>query len=96
MFIEPINTSKDSLELVGGKGRSLARMTNASFDVPGGFLVTADTYRAFIAENDLQSQILEFASPELRDGYPVFDACAEKIRALIMSRSIGDLSLIHI
>ena len=90
MFIEPINTSKDSLELVGGKGRSLARMTNAGFDVPGGFLVTADTYRAFIAENNLQSQILESASPELRDGYPVFDACAEKIRALIMSRSIGD------
>ncbi|MBU29227.1 MAG: hypothetical protein CMD54_03820 [Gammaproteobacteria bacterium] len=90
MFIEPINTTKDSLELVGGKGRSLARMTNAGFDVPGGFLVTADTYRAFIAENDLQSQILESAQPELRDGYPTFEGCAEKIRALIMSRCMGD------
>ncbi len=90
MFVEPIDTTKDSLELVGGKGRSLARMTNAGFDVPGGFLVTADTYRVFIAENDLQSQILELASPELRDGYPAFDACAEKIRALIMSKRMSD------
>ena len=90
MFIEPINTIKDSLELVGGKGRSLARMMNAGFDVPGGFLVTTETYRAFIAENGLQAQILEFAKPELRNGYPAFDACAEKIRALILSRSMAE------
>ena len=90
MFTEPINTIKDSLELVGGKGRSLARMMNAGFDVPGGFLVTTETYRAFIAENGLQAQILEFAKPELRNGYPVFDACAEKIRALILSRSLAE------
>ena len=90
MFIEPINTIKDSLELVGGKGRSLARMMNAGFDVPGGFLVTTETYRAFIAENGLQAQILEFAKPELRNGYPAFDACAEKIRALILSRFMAE------
>ena len=61
-------------------------MTNAGFDVPGGFLVTADTYRAFIAENDLQSQILESLQVPLRDGYPVFDACAEKNSSLDYER----------
>ena len=70
MFIEPINTTKDSLELVGGKGRSLARMTNAGFDVPDGFLVTADTYRAFIAENNLQAQILESAKSRIAQRLP--------------------------
>ena len=61
MFTLAIDTTEDSLEVIGGKGRSLARMTRAGFAVPGGFLVTADTYRRFVTENDLQSVILEKA-----------------------------------
>ena len=90
MYISPINTTEDSLELIGGKGRSLARMACAGFAVPGGFLVTADTYRQFIRENDLQSTILEMARPELRDGYPAFDNCSDKIRALILDTRVSD------
>ena len=80
MFTSPIKTTEDSLELVGGKGRSLARMASAGFAVPGGFLVTADAYREFVADNDLQSTILDMARPELKDGYPSFESSAEKIR----------------
>jgi len=90
MFTTPISTTEDSLELIGGKGRSLAKMACAGFDVPGGFLVTADSYRRFVADNDLQSAILEKARPELKDGYPAFDKSAEKISALIMKTPIGD------
>ncbi|RZO75702.1 MAG: hypothetical protein EVA68_06405, partial [OM182 bacterium] len=39
-FIVALDSSEDSLEVVGGKGRSLAKMTNAGFHVPGGFQVT--------------------------------------------------------
>ncbi|MEL7187695.1 MAG: PEP/pyruvate-binding domain-containing protein, partial [Pseudomonadota bacterium] len=90
MFTTPIKTKEDSLELIGGKGRSLARMAMNGFNVPGGFLVTADAYRRFVAENDLQSKILELARPELRDGYPAFDHCAEDINALILGTPVSD------
>ena len=90
MFTTPIDTIEDSLERIGGKGRSLSRMARAGFDVPGGFLVIADAYRRFISGNNLQAEILEKARPELRDGYPAFDRCAEEINALILSVPIGE------
>jgi len=90
MYTTPINTTEDSLELIGGKGRSLAKMACAGFAVPGGFLVTADAYRNFVADNDLQSAILSKAQPQLRDGYPAFDKCAEEISALILQTPISD------
>ncbi len=37
-----------ALEQTGGKGASLARMTQEGFAVPPGFVVVADTYRAFM------------------------------------------------
>ena len=89
MHTTAINTTNDSLELVGGKGRSLARMARAGFAVPGGFLVTADAYRKFVSDNNLQSEILEKAKPRLKDGYPVFDACSEAISALILGTSMA-------
>jgi pyruvate,water dikinase len=65
-------------------------MACAGFNVPGGFLVTADTYRKFVADNDLQSAILEKARPHLKDGYPAFDKCAEDINALFLQTPISD------
>ena len=61
MFTTLIETIEDSLELLGGKGRSLAKMKMAGFNVPGGFVVTADAYRTFIEENGLQLDILSKA-----------------------------------
>ena len=62
MFTTPIKTTQNDLDLVGGKGRSLARMSCADFDVPGGFLVTTDAYKKFIADSDLKSKIIELAT----------------------------------
>ena len=90
MYTTPISTTDDSLERIGGKGRSLARMSCAGFSVPSGFLVTADAYRSFVADNDLQSVILEKARPYLKDGYPAFDKCSEEISALILQTPIND------
>ena len=90
MYTLPIDTTDPALELVGGKGRSLAAMACAGYPVPGGFVVTADAYRAFIAANDLQEAILEAAKPDLREGYPVFDRCAEEIAALILGTPMDD------
>jgi pyruvate,water dikinase len=41
-----------SLELSGGKGANLARLTRHGFPVPAGFVVTASAYREFIAGDE--------------------------------------------
>lgn len=47
LFFEEIDHS--SLSAVGGKGANLGEMTQAGFPVPGGFCVTTDAYKDFIA-----------------------------------------------
>ena len=46
-----------TLENVGGKGMSLAKMLSAGLPVPGGFHVTTAAYRRFVADNRLQTRI---------------------------------------
>ncbi len=57
--ILPFDTDKATLELVGGKGKSLSEMTRASLPVPPGFHITTDVYRGFVIDNHLQSRILD-------------------------------------
>ena len=82
MHTIPINTEENSLEILGGKGRSLARMTKSGFRVPGGFIVTADTYRDFVKASGIQEEIIELAKPDLKNGYPNFEECSRTIKSL--------------
>ena len=90
MFTTPLETQQNSLERVGGKGRSLANMARAGFNVPAGFMVTADAYREFVADNDLQNAIIEKANPELKDGYPAFEKCGQDINSLFQRASLNE------
>jgi pyruvate,water dikinase len=58
-FILSLNDRSANLEMVGGKGASLARLARAGFPVPAGYHITTLAYKQFIAENRLQPQILE-------------------------------------
>ena len=89
-FILPMDTQDDALELIGGKGRSLAKMSNAGFDVPFGFHLTADAYRAFIAENNLQDQIVALAKPALDNEWVSFEPASVAIQKLITACEISD------
>jgi len=89
-YVLPISTTEDSLELVGGKGRSLARMATAGFAVPNGFLVTTSAYRQYVSENDLQSRILELARPELKDGAISFQKASESIRQVFAEAELSE------
>jgi pyruvate,water dikinase len=66
----PLNSPTAALETVGGKGANLVKLANAGFPVPNGFLIPTDTYRAFVAQNELEESIqdtlrnLDFTSPE--------------------------------
>ncbi len=57
-FVLPISDSNATLEMVGGKGMSLAKMVRSGLPVPGGFHITTEAYRCFVAENAIQPRIL--------------------------------------
>ena len=50
----------------GGKGYTLARMRQAGFPVPPGFVITADAYRTFTLANDLDT----FIASAMKDRNP--------------------------
>jgi phosphoenolpyruvate synthase/pyruvate phosphate dikinase len=61
-FVVALDDASATLEQVGGKGASLARMAAAGLPVPPGFHITTAAYRRFITENGLQEQILSAVS----------------------------------
>jgi pyruvate,water dikinase len=78
----PLDTAESSLEVLGGKGRSLARMAGAGLAVPGGFHVTAFAYRRFVDENKLQAHILDLAKPEITGRTLSFESASAGIQEL--------------
>ncbi|MCY4011783.1 MAG: PEP-utilizing enzyme [Gammaproteobacteria bacterium] len=88
MYITGINAAPGEagddagLEIVGGKGRSLARMAKAGFNVPGGFVVTAAAYRSFVSSNGLQQKIVSLARPAVDNGRASFEQASKAIQAL--------------
>ncbi len=58
-FVLTLSNPNATLEHVGGKGASLAKMLAAGLPVPDGFHVTTEAYRRFVAENKIQARILE-------------------------------------
>ena len=95
MYITALNatphhtTDDDGLEVVGGKGRSLARMAEAGFNVPGGFVITAAAYRSFVTTNGLQQKIVSLARPAVADGRVSFEQASHAIQALFAERDLS-------
>ena len=81
-IIAPLDTADDALTVVGGKGRSLARLARAGFHVPGGFQITTNAYRRFVQEHRLAERIIALARPELKSGVVSFEKASADIRAL--------------
>src|SRR5512138_2760866 len=67
MYILPFTSADVRLETAGGKGANLARLTRAGFQVPRGFVISTDAYRAFVESNRWLAMIgtsVENVSPE--------------------------------
>ncbi|HEY3312301.1 MAG TPA: PEP/pyruvate-binding domain-containing protein [Anaerolineales bacterium] len=93
MQIIPFSSPDASIEIAGGKGANLARLSRAGFNVPRGFILPTSAYQAFVAENDLQALIMETikgASPgaTLADDPNTLESASAKIRAAF---SVGRL-----
>nr|ADI19623.1 phosphoenolpyruvate synthase/pyruvate phosphate dikinase [uncultured delta proteobacterium HF0770_45N15] len=87
--IRALDTKEDALEVVGGKGRSLAKLANAGFQVPGGFQVTTAAYRRFVADHDLQEQIIELARPAVVEGKASFEQSSTAIGQLFADTGLS-------
>ena len=88
-YTTSLDTKNDSLEVVGGKGRSLAKMTNAGFHVPGGFQVVTAAYRSFVATHDLQAKIIELARPAVIDGRVSFEQASIDIQKVFSDLALS-------
>ena len=89
-YVLPLNDSQATLDVVGGKGASLARLADAGLPVPGGFHVTTAAYRAFVAANDLQPHILAaLAGANLAD-LAALEAVSARIRQLFADARVPD------
>ncbi len=58
-FVLPFEADSPSLDIVGGKGLSLTRMTGAGIAVPSGFIITTAAYCQSVTHDDNQSNIIK-------------------------------------
>ncbi len=82
--ILPLSSDAAVLNRVGGKGANLAALTRAGFDVPPGFLITTDAYRAFVSTNQIAERLLTLAQTIVPDDPVALDNTSAAIRALFL------------
>lgn len=77
-----------TLNTVGGKGASLAKLVNAGLPVPDGFHITTAAYQQFVAENALQPRILA-AVQDVDVAQPAhLEAASNQIHALFIEAPV--------
>jgi len=89
-YIMPIDTKTLSLEMIGGKGKSLAKMASAGMSVPSGFYLTTSAYKNFVEKNNLQKAIINYAKPEIIGKTVSFESASKKIQGLIKGVGLPD------
>ena len=67
----------DDLETVGGKAASLGELHGADLPVPPAFVVTAATYRAFIEESGIETELFETVDVDAEDSSELAEAAAD-------------------
>ena len=79
-----------TLERVGGKGSSLARLAIAGLPVPPGFHITTAAYRHFVVSYGLQEPILAAVALASPDRPETLEVAAQTIAALFAQHPVPD------
>jgi rifampicin phosphotransferase len=86
----PLAASEATLDLVGGKGASLARLAAAGFRIPDGFHLTTAAYWRLVASGGLQARIVA-AAEHLATNDPIgLERASATIRGLFEVAIIPD------
>jgi pyruvate,water dikinase len=86
-WLEEIRSA--DIETVGGKGASLGELTAAGLPVPPAFIVTAGSYRSFIEETGIDTELFDAVDIESDDSGALATAEA-RAEELIMGTAIPD------
>jgi pyruvate,water dikinase len=81
---------KNDIPLVGGKGANLGELTRAQVPAPPGFIVTAEAYSHFLAEEKLSEGIRQYLEPLDPRDIKRLQEVALQIKQAISSASMPD------
>ncbi len=82
--------SKEDAPVAGGKGASLGEMLNAGIPVPDGYVVTADTFETFLANNGLTAKIEEILDGVNSQDIKSVEEASQRIQSLIQEAHIPE------
>lgn len=85
-----LDDASATIEQVGGKGASLARMAAAGLPVPPGFDITTKAYCRFVAENGLQADILAAVAVVAVDQPATLETASKQIEQLFTQGVMPD------
>lgn len=80
-MITPLDTAGGDRAVVGGKGASLFRLAQAGLPVPGGFIVTTEAYRTYVAANGLTAFALKTVDAISASNPSALSAASDAIRS---------------
>ncbi len=89
-LVLPLDDPNATLEYVGGKGASLARLAAAGLPVPPGFHLTTEAYAHFVEANALQTAITQAAETAAPDDPASLERASATIGALFAAASMPD------
>jgi pyruvate,water dikinase len=89
-LILKLDSPEATLELVGGKGLSLARMAAHDLPVPPGFHITTHAYRRFVSENRLADALLSAAAQASPDDPATLERASAQIQSLFAQSTIPE------
>ncbi|MEK6850782.1 MAG: phosphoenolpyruvate synthase [Nanoarchaeota archaeon] len=82
--------SNKDVAIAGGKGASLAEMSNHKFPIPPGFVITAQAYSYFIEKSGIANKIKEILSDIDIEDTKKLDEKAKEIKELIVSAEMPE------
>jgi pyruvate,water dikinase len=82
--------TKDSISVAGGKGANLGEMFRLGLPVPGGFAVTAQTYKEYIERTRIKEKIASLLQGLNTEDNDTLQKVAEEVQKLILSTPIPD------
>src|SRR5512146_2883287 len=85
MAVVRLDSPNLTLESAGGKGLNLARLAQAGFRVPRGFVIDTDEYRLFVADNRLAAGLRAALFGLSADDVQGIERASQMIRRLFAS-----------
>jgi len=82
VYTLPLADPQATIETVGGKGASLARLSTAGLPVPDGFQITTEAYSRFVRGSGLEEQILAAVSAVIPDQPATLEEASRRIGRL--------------